>query len=319
MEGISYGSYQFTLAAREALVLPAYKGSTLRGGFGHVFKRVVCAPRKATCDGCFLKESCVYSYVFETPPPSGSTMMRKYEAAPHPFVIEPPVDTRRGYEPGQELTFSLVLVGRAVEYLAYFIYAFSELGEIGIGRKLGKFELRSVTSGGSMVYDAETRAIRAVEPRRLALDLPMTPGMESTPEAASAPMRLSIEFLTPTRIFYNKQLAATPEFHVLIRAILRRMSLLHYFHCGGDPSGWDFRGIIERAGAVELKRNGTKWHDWERYSSRQDTRMTLGGFVGKAEYEGDIAPFMPLIRAGEVLHVGKGTGFGLGRFGVEGG
>ncbi|MBI5142689.1 MAG: CRISPR system precrRNA processing endoribonuclease RAMP protein Cas6 [Nitrospirae bacterium] len=310
MEGISYGSYEFTLAARERLVLPAYKGSTLRGGFGHAFRRVVCAPRKPVCDGCFLKGSCVYSYVFETPPPSGSSMMRKYEAAPHPFVIEPSVDRRRQYEPGQELTFNLLLIGRAVEYLAYFIYAFSELGEIGIGKKLGKFELRSVTSGGIMVYDAETRQVRNAEPRKLTLDL------AAAPEIVSAPMHLSVDFLTPTRIFYNKQLAATPEFHVLIRAILRRMSLLHYFHCGGDPSGWDFRGIIERAGAVEMKRNGTKWHDWERYSSRQDTRMTLGGFMGDVEYEGDIAPFLPLIRAGEALHVGKGTGFGLGRFGV---
>ncbi len=33
-------------------------------------------------------------------------------------------------------------------------------------------------------------------------------------------------------------------------------------------------------------------------------------------FEGDIGQFMPLIKAGEVLHVGKGTGFGLGKYGI---
>jgi len=35
---------------------------------------------------------------------------------------------------------------------------------------------------------------------------------------------------------------------------------------------------------------------------------------GEITFEGNIEPFMPLIKAGEVLHIGKGTGFGLGRY-----
>jgi CRISPR/Cas system endoribonuclease Cas6 (RAMP superfamily) len=40
----------------------------------------------------------------------------------------------------------------------------------------------------------------------------------------------------------------------------------------------------------------------------------MGGVVGEAVYEGDLGPFAPLLALGEVLHVGKGTGFGLGRY-----
>jgi CRISPR/Cas system endoribonuclease Cas6 (RAMP superfamily) len=58
-------------------------------------------------------------------------------------------------------------------------------------------------------------------------------------------------------------------------------------------------------------------YDWERYSSRQEQRINMGGFVGEITFEGDLRPFMPLIEAGEVLHVGKGTAFGLGRYEVE--
>jgi hypothetical protein len=34
-------------------------------------------------------------------------------------------------------------------------------------------------------------------------------------------------------------------------------------------------------------------------------------------FEGDIEPFIPLIKAGEILHVGKGTGFGLGKYSIQ--
>ncbi|PIP08640.1 MAG: hypothetical protein COX51_03455, partial [Syntrophobacteraceae bacterium CG23_combo_of_CG06-09_8_20_14_all_50_8] len=47
---------------------------------------------------------------------------------------------------------------------------------------------------------------------------------------------------------------------------------------------------------------------------RQETKIGMGGFVGEITFDGDAAPFFPLIRAGEVLHVGKGTSFGLGQY-----
>ncbi|MDP2755868.1 MAG: hypothetical protein Q8P40_15985 [Nitrospirota bacterium] len=86
---IEYQQFNFKITAKEPLILPAYKGSTFRGGFGYAFKRVVCAIKDKECLDCLLKEKCIYSYVFETPPPSDTKIMRKYKATPHPFVIEP--------------------------------------------------------------------------------------------------------------------------------------------------------------------------------------------------------------------------------------
>ena len=45
--------------------------------------------------------------------------------------------------------------------------------------------------------------------------------------------------------------------------------------------------------------------------------MTMGGFVGEVEYQGELGEFVPLLRIGEKIHLGKGTGFGLGRYQVE--
>jgi len=40
----------------------------------------------------------------------------------------------------------------------------------------------------------------------------------------------------------------------------------------------------------------------------------LGGFVGSVVYQGEISPWLPLIKAGEILHIGKATAFGLGKY-----
>ena len=63
--------------------------SIFRGGFGYAFKRVVCVIKGKACDECLLKQKCIYSYIFETPP-QDTEMLRLYPKVPHPFVIESP-------------------------------------------------------------------------------------------------------------------------------------------------------------------------------------------------------------------------------------
>jgi CRISPR-associated endoribonuclease Cas6 len=124
---------------------------------------------------------------------------------------------------------------------------------------------------------------------------------------------ITLNFVTPTRIVVNGDLVVDLEFHHLIRSLLRRISTLSYFHYG-KRMDIDFKGLIQKASGIKVKERKTKWHDWERYSARQDTRMKMGGFIGKVSFEGDLAEFMPFIELGEILHAGKGTSFGLGKY-----
>ena len=47
--------------------------------------------------------------------------------------------------------------------------------------------------------------------------------------------------------------------------------------------------------------------------------MRMGGLVGSVTFEGKLAPFYPFLEAGEIIHAGKGTSFGLGRFRIVSG
>lgn len=107
------------------------------------------------------------------------------------------------------------------------------------------------------------------------------------------------------------------NFELLVRNLLRRVSLLIAVH-GSTPLELDYRGIIARAATVRTRSSNLRWSDWERYSNRQQTKMALGGFVGEVEYEGEALPeFACLLAAGEILHVGAGTTFGLGEYLIE--
>lgn len=304
--------YQFRLIPLEETRLPEYKGSTFRGGFGHAFKKVVCTFKGKECDDCLLRHRCVYSYVFETPPPETTERMTKYRRAPHPFVIKPPLDKKTRYAPGEALTFGLVLIGRADEYLPYFIYAFDELGKLGIGKGKAKYRLDRVEREGEILYEGKTGVLKAVDRYRGPSSVTETP----TDTDDGHVQRISLRLLTPLRIVSNGELNSAPDFQSIFRTLLRRISLLSYFHCGIDMDV-DFTGLIERSGQVVTESRSLRWHDWERWSARQDTKMKMGGVVGRISFNGDLGEFLPYLRQGELLHVGKGTAFGLGWYEME--
>lgn len=331
MERFYFSKYIFSVTPKTTLLLPSYSGSTLRGGFGHAFRRIICAFKDKECADCLLRRQCVYAYVFETPIPADAQIMRKYTAAPHPFILEPPMNNRKSYQKGEDLSFGLTLIGRAVDYLPYFIYAFEELGHIGIGKGRGKYELREVVEHVSVAppgspsplvgegrgegeYPGRKRIIYRGDNKLL--DQPNTPVrwpdiLMNHPEPPNA---IQVSFITPTRIKYKNSLTKDLKFHVFFRNLLRRISLLSYFHCNHRIDDTGFKDLIEQAGKIKTVKRSLYWHDWERYSNRQETRMKMGGFMGEIAYEGNLKEFWPYIRLGEYVHVGKGSGFGLGRY-----
>ena len=323
--------YRFTLEAVERLGLPRYKGSTLRGGFGAVFKRTVCFQREVkSCADCLLQANCPYAYIFETAPPQDAEVLRTYSDVPLPFVIEPPLDTKTVYEPGETLDFGLVLVGRAINYLPYFIIVFQELGRMGLGRGRGKYALRQVAAvqplDGSeeTIYAAVNGMVRErdlsvgweeieAQSSKLKVQTSNVKRETSNVKRQTSNFQLKVNFLTPTRMKHEGRFVVRPEFHVLVRSILRRVSSLYYFHCGEKWEA-DYRGIIEAARGVELAEARTEWVDWERYSRRQEAAMKLGGFVGRVVYQGDWEPFAALLVLGQLVHVGKACVFGHGKY-----
>ena len=72
----------------------------------------------------------------------------------------------------------------------------------------------------------------------------------------------------------------------------------------------------ERAAAVRMTRCDLTHARAERLSSRTGQRHPLGGFVGEAEYEGELGEFVSYLKLGKWVGVGRQTVWGKGEIEV---
>lgn len=303
------GKYSFHCRFEKMALLPVFKGSTFRGVFGTALKKVICALKQKECRDCLLRTNCLYVKVFEpgiiAEPLDGS----QGGAVAHPFVIEPPMTSKTEFEPGSEFNFHLLLFGEFNNYLPYFVYAFEQMGRIGLGKKIGSdrgsFRLESVWWKDRLVYSSEDQILIPVD------DLPVLTVPASSPDSGKR-IRLELVLETPLRLKFQNHLYAELPFHVLVRAMLRRMSSLMNQFGPGEPD-LDYSGMVAAAKTVETAHACLQWVDWRRYSLRQDQSMLMGGMTGSVVYEGRLDPYLPVLEFCREVHIGKQTTFGLGK------
>jgi len=243
----------------------------------------------------------------------GSVDKVRNGALPHPYVIQPMSDERHSYGEGDSFHFRLLLFGQVNKRLPHFIYAFDQMGRIGIGKKIqgrrASFGLETVEAVGQEIYNAGDQKLANSKPYT---DLTLS-ASPLTPETRD---KVSLNFVTPLRMKHNNRLAPELPFQVLVRAMLRRIAALLQHYDGGEPD-LDYSGLVRRAAEIQTVATTLAWEDWRRYSMRQDREMMMGGLRGRVTYAGDLDEFMPLIDFCSHVHLGKQTTFGLGQFSVE--
>jgi len=124
--------------------------------------------------------------------------------------------------------------------------------------------------------------------------------------------RVRVHFLTPTEIKGAQQ----PEFGILLARIRDRVSTLRELY-GDGPLTIDFKAFGERASHVSMTRCELASVAAERISRGTGQRHSLGGFTGVAEYEGDLAEFLPYLEIARWTGVGRQTVWGKGEIAYE--
>jgi len=306
---LTFARFRFHLEVKPFMVLPPYKGAVFRGVFGAGLRRLVCMARDSDCQSCLLPEKCLYVALFEPPPPADYADAGKFRQAPRPYVLNPPLTTRQTFHPGDTLDFELVLLGPAIEALPYFIQLFHDQGRRGLGRERGRFALLRVDQvrdgKTQLIYEGASRTLYAWEP-------------EPEPELVSGPganqdSTVTLEFLTPLRLKEKGDLVTHLTFPLLWERLRQRLTLLAAFYGNYDQKP-NLSYLSALAETVRLQENRLSWYDWQRYSSRQRELMKLGGLKGSITFRGDLRPFLPYLRLGELVNLGQGTTFGLGRY-----
>ncbi len=231
---------------------------------------------------------------------------------PRPFVFRATHLDGRTVKASEAFSFDLNLFDMGSPAIAYLVLAFSQLAHEGLGPRRGRTALAEVwqlNEAGDPVtrlYDGKSFLLQQSPP-------PMTLSLEPARERVE---RVRVRFVTPTELKSGQQVTSRPEFGVLAARIRDRLSTLKKLYDDG-PLEMDFRGFGERAAQVRMTRCTMGRVDVERRSSRTGQVHPIGGFVGEAEYEGELSEFVPYLRAAKWTGVGRQTVWGKGHLDVE--
>lgn len=312
MPGLQFIRCRIVLRCTTAMELEPTIGANLRGDFGCVLRQATCAQRAAdgrlppSCETC----SCSYGDFFVQPqsgqPGSNGT---------RPYIFEPLDARKTHYGAGEEFQFNFILVGEAMKHLNLCITTFQQLGERGMGRNFldgaGRLQVvrvcaESLEGNGTVIFEHGQQG---------AIHLPQPLGADAIAARVGTLThhRVRMFFVQPTEIREAGQPLQSFEFHQLWDALTTRLKGLMACYCDSALE-LDFKALKLQAQCVRKVEDTLHWQEQTRRSRRQHDDIPVSGLVGHVCFEGELAPFLPALVAGEWLHVGHKCVTGNGQY-----
>jgi len=328
---------RFEFIARESLFFPPGKaGNILRGALGVIFRRIACVPHCRDARSCELRDACPYAQIFE--PSMARLVGPRLDAAaglppraeldvsqsrpekptpsgladwPRPFVFRARHLDGRTVSPGEPFCFDLHVFSLDRDVLAYFVLTFAALAREGLGPRRGRADLLRVRT----IPVAGVPAQVLYEQSRQTIANDLAPASIDLGSGRGHTNRIRVDFLSPTELKHEHKIAGRPEFPILFGRIRDRISTLRNLY-GSGPLDIDFQATSARAAAVRMTKCQMRRRDTARRSTRTGQSHSIGGFVGTAEYEGDLAEFLPYLEAARWTGVGRQVVWGKGEISI---
>ena len=283
--------FHIALEALRPIQWPHFAGGRIRGAWGRALRQAACITGQPTCEGCAVRSRCSYGVVFD-PAASALPLHPSFRNGMPAYVVQPPPLGARQLRPGESAGFTLRLLTSAPSHNSLIEHVLRD----AVHHHL-------FNPGDCSVLSCE----------QISVSVPaFNPAIGDPPVGG-----FHIEWLTPLRL----QLKGKPLFRpqdldacTLIAAGWRRY--LQLCQLSGQTPVATTPPLAE-ARRCHLTTHQTQWHDISRYSNTQQRHLPLGGLLGHATLTGPddaLGSLAPVLRLGELLHIGKETVFGLGRY-----
>ncbi len=300
---VHYIKLSFTLVLTEDTVLPVHKVSALRGGMGEMLLRANCI-RDRKCESCYFAPECMIQ----------RTMYSQFEKKPRfvttgesiGYVIECD-NHRQEFAKGDTLMFHLILFGRTAVYFNLFLQAIHMLGMNGLGKHESSFQIANITNtDGEPVLDGLDVHMERYQVKQTRTYV------EQRLKTLKGTVPAKMIFETPLTVKYNGDFLR--EFHMdaIIRSVKRRIYMLDCFEGIDGEEAFDHNYLLPVIRHQEVRRRAVR-----RYSTRKQSAMYLNGIQGEIELEQLEPETLGLLLAGELIHIGKNTSFGFGKYSME--
>ena len=298
---IRYVKLHFTLRFPQDSILPKNKASALRGGMGEMLLRANCVSDR-NCEKCDFYKECIVQ----------RTMYSQFEKKPDfvttgdsvGYVVECE-NFEEEFPSGSILTFNLILFGKTIVYFNQYLQALFALGQNGLGKDHALFFIEQVTNTrGQAILDGNNVYMKYYQVERLGNYVNYR--ME---QIAKSKEPQTMIFHTPLTQKFGGEFLQEFDMQAITKSIQRRLYMLGAFE------EIDAEELYQtEVDAPQIIRQEVRPVQVQRYSSRQDSRMYLKGIRGIIQLEGLKEELLPLYLAGELIHIGKNTSFGFGRY-----
>lgn len=287
-----------TFEAEENCQLPEYKGSTLRGAFGHSLVAISGHSSDGDCTLC-KRQHCAYGYIFE----GHSSVNGRNPILP--LVIDPPEDTRQQYWAGEQITMKLTLIGDAVSWVPTVVWALGRMGWKGLGFSKAPWTLVEV--------QAQTPTGKAIS---LLDNFEAVPTITASDIVKAWPVfdACELQFQTPLCINRKGEMLQKLDAVTLIQRINGRLADLQTAFCNGTPDVSYLKKLNGLAEQIHIDTQDVKRANWKRFSSKSSQLHTVKGITGRMQLSNIPPALSSLLVLGQFFHIGKSAAFGMGSY-----
>jgi hypothetical protein len=309
----------FSARAITPLEIDAASGSAFRGSFFNAIWLRFCTNKdEPSCAVCPLHTLCPVSAIvapLREENPRGQDI-------PRPYVIVPPLEGARRYQPGEHFSFGMTLIGSIVQLLPYILLSLPQLEAGGLGHPLaenagkrGRFQIEKVETYHPFTSERQT----IYEEGQARVQAPAITILADTWTGQAAQLNqehITLRFVTPLRLVHREHLVKQATFRPFIHRLLERyLALEHYYGNQQVTMEWAEReAYLHLAESVVCTEDHTTWLEFQSYSNRQKRSTPISGLLGEATFKGNLAPFLELLVIGELIHAGKNAVKGNGKY-----
>ncbi len=303
---IRYVKLHFTIEFLEDSELPTYKASALRGGMGEMLLMANCV-RDRDCDKCDFESECIVRRTMYSKMEIQPTFMTSGDSVGYVIECE---DYRDRVEAGDTLRFNLILFGKTIVYFTSFFTALYGLGSKGLGKAASKFRIVSVTNSCNMpIFDGKEINMKRYEILKVSDYISYRKEQLKNDELAG------LKFPSPLSVKYRGEEIREFIPAAIIESACRRIYMLDCFE--GIESNIHDMSYIESLTIPESHAENHRYVSVRRYSNHQGSAMYLKGIEGELQMDTIDGDLLDILLAGELVHIGKNTSFGFGRYRVH--
>ncbi|MEN8907559.1 MAG: CRISPR system precrRNA processing endoribonuclease RAMP protein Cas6 [Clostridiales bacterium] len=301
---IKYLRIKFNLVCTKDIKFNKFEGSMFRGGFGYIFKDIVCSNKSDDCVICSDVTNCPYAKLFRGIIKEDEKFKSATINMPVPFVISMPFQGKDEIKINETFSLEVNLIGKAIDYLQYFIYCFDNLGKRGVGKSKGKYGMISVEC-------KDSRDIIYIDNLLIEENIKVM----NFDDDYKGKSKAIINFITPVRIIEKGHFRRDIDFEVILKNILRRIELISYFHCDKKLE-IDYDNLLDEVRNIEIEDRNLTLFNWSRFASNKNN-VNMSGYRGYMKGIGVFKSIIPYFNMGEIVYVGKGCSFGMGKYKIN--